>query len=162
LFAPSATEPQVAFELRVRPAPGVAQIVFVVDGQTVDFHNGPERWHHLRWPGEAQRRGASLRVVGQGVDETIVQEGEWGLFRLLERGSVSFDQGARFFSVRFRLRTQRDVVIDVRPARVDNPFVGEGGLLEAFRGDGVAPPRAIAKGARRCAEPSNEGRGGRS
>lgn len=151
LFPPRATEPQVGLALRVRPAVGIARVTLVVDGQSIDFHNGPERWHAVSWPGSSPRRGASMRVLGQGVDEQVVQEGEWGLFRLLERGTVSFDEGARFFTVRFHLRTQHDVVIDVRPLRVDNPFVGPHGFLDAFRASGVTAPRTIVRGEkRRC------------
>jgi type VI secretion system protein ImpL len=161
LFPPRAVEPQVGFELRVRPAPGIAQVTLLLDGQSVDFHNGPDRWHSLVWPGTSPRRGASMRVLGQGLDEHIVQEGEWGLFRLLERGTVSFDPRARFFTVRFRLHTLHDVIIDVRPLRVDNPFLGAHGFLDAFRAADVAAPRVIVRGDKRRCSPLPERRGRR-
>lgn len=152
LFPPNAGSPRVDFEVRVRPSPGVAQVSLSVDGQLVDFHNGPDTWVHLTWPGEGDKRGAQLRVKGARIDETLAQEGEWGLFRLLEQGMVDTNDGERFLTVRFRLRTQNDVVLDVRPARVENPFVGAHALLEVFRTDHVASPRAIAVGVKGCPE----------
>lgn len=152
LFPPNADKPRVDFELRVRPAPGIAQVTLNIDGQLADFHNGPDTWVHLTWPGEGDKRGAQMRVRGERIDETLTQEGEWGLFRLLEKGTVDGNDGERFVTVRFRLRTQNDVVLDLRPARVENPLVGTKVLLEVFRTDHVAAPSAIATGDKACPE----------
>ncbi|HEX5655542.1 MAG TPA: type VI secretion system membrane subunit TssM [Polyangiales bacterium] len=152
LFPPRAETPRVDLEIRVRPAPGIAQVLLTVDGQLVDFHNGPERWIRVAWPGTSDRRGASLRVRGEGIDETVVQDGEWGLFRLLEQSEVEAPQGERFFSARWRLHTQHDVVVDMRPARSENPLVGPKGFLELFRGPGVEVPRALTREAKACRE----------
>ncbi len=152
LFPPRAEKPRVDFEVRVRPSPGIAQVLFTIDGQVVDFHNGPEKWIRIAWPGEGGKPGASLRVKGASIDETLAQDGEWGLFRLLDKGTVSANPGERFFTVRFRLRTQNDVTIDVRPARSENPFVGAKAYLEAFRSDGVLVPRAISASTAACIE----------
>ena len=72
---------------------------------------------------------------------------------LFDQGTLRGNAGERFFSVVFRLRTQGlDVVVDVRPARADNPFVplasGEVRLLSPFRSSGVVAPRAITSGGR--------------
>lgn len=150
LFAPRAEKPGVDFEVRVRPSPGIAQVVVRIDGQQSDFHNGPERWFRFTWPGEGDQRQASLRIKGANIDETLVQEGEWGLFRLLDKGTLSVNPGERFFTVRFGLHTQHDVTLDVRPTRVDNPFVGPQGFLSAFRAEGVLAPRSITNGKRAC------------
>ncbi len=152
LFPPRADAPRVDLEVRVRPAPGVAQVLLTVDGQVVDFHNGPERWIRVSWPGASDRRGASLRVRGDGIDETVLQEGEWGLFRLLEQSEVSTQPGERFFSARWRLHTQHDVLVDMRPARSENPIVGAKGFLELFRGVGTELPRALTREAKACRE----------
>jgi type VI secretion system protein ImpL len=152
LFPPRAEAPRVDLEIRVRPAPGIAQVLLTVDGQVVDFHNGPERWVRVTWPGTSDRRGASLRVRGDGIDETVVQDGEWGLFRLLEQSEVAAPAGERFFSARWRLHTQHDVIVDMRPARSENPLVGPKGFLELFRGPGVEVPRALTREAKACRE----------
>ncbi|MET0286719.1 MAG: ImcF-related family protein, partial [Polyangiales bacterium] len=152
LFPPRAEAPRVDLEVRVRPAPGIAQVLLTVDGQTVDFHNGPERWVQVTWPGASERRGASLRVRGDGIDELVAQDGEWGLVRLLEQGEVTAPVGERFFSARWRLHTQHDVLIDVRPSRSENPLVGARGFLDLFRGPGVEVPRALTREAKGCRE----------
>ncbi len=152
LFMRGNEQPRVDFEVRVRPSPGIASVLFTVDGQVVDFHNGPEKWIRLKWPGDGDKRGASLRVKGASIDETIGQAGEWGLFRLFDKGTISAKSGERFFTVRWRLRTQNDVVIDVRPARAENPFVGQRKYLEAFRSDDVQAPRSIAASSPPCAD----------
>jgi type VI secretion system protein ImpL len=150
LFPPRETKPRVDFEVRVRPSPGIAQVLLSVDGQLVDFHNGPERWFHMTWPGEGDKREATMRIKGDRIDETLVQEGEWGLFRLLDKGTLSASPGDRFFTTRFRLHTQNDVTIDIRPARTENPFVGLGAYLQAFRAPGVEAPRSIATRQKVC------------
>src|SRR5690606_18750878 len=123
-------------EVRVRPSPGIAQVLLTIDGQLVDFHNGPEKWVPITWPGQAGKPGATMRVKGANIDEILTQDGEWGVFRLFEKGTIGGNPGERFFTVRFRLRTQNDVTIDIRPARAENPFVGSKSYLEAFRAEG--------------------------
>jgi type VI secretion system protein ImpL len=152
MFPPRAEKPRVDFEVRVRPSPGIAQVLLTIDGQLVDFHNGPEKWVRINWPGEGGKAGASMRVKGASIDELVTQEGEWGLFRLLDKGTISANPNERFFTVRFRLRTQNDITIDIRPGRAENPFVGSRAYLEAFRSEGVLAPRAIAQGAKACPE----------
>ena len=93
-----------------------------------------------------------MRVKGAHIDETLGQEGEWGWFRLLERGTIFANPGERFFTARWRLHTQNDVTIDIRPARVENPFVGAKAYLEAFRADGASVPRMIATHGNACSE----------
>lgn len=154
LFPPRAESPRVEFEVRVRPSPGIAQVLFTTDGQTVDFHNGPEQWIRLAWPGAGPTRGAVMRVKGARVDETLTQQGEWGLFRLFDQGVVRSTPGERHFTITWHLHTQNDVVMDVRPARVEHPFLGSKGYLDAFRAADVAAPRSIAaQGRASCTEP---------
>jgi type VI secretion system protein ImpL len=152
LFPPRADKPRVDFEVRVRPSPGIAQVLMTIDGQPIDFHNGPEKWIPISWPGQGGKPGATMRVKGAKIDETLTQDGEWGLFRLFDKGTISSNPGERFFTVSFRLHTQNDVTLDVRPARAENPFVGSKAYLEAFRSEGVLAPRAIAQGAKPCVE----------
>lgn len=153
LFPPGAKEPLVEFEVRIRPSPGVASITFELDGQVVKAQNEPDRWHKLRWPGEG-RKGAAIRVKGaQNLSETIRQDGDFGLFRLLEAGTVSASLSSRVFSVTWPLGSRSGVTItfDFRPLRTEAPFFGlsrRGGmkLFQSFRGGGVYPPHAIARG----------------
>lgn len=153
------TDAKVEFDIRVRPTPTIAEVSFSVDGDEMLYRNGPEEWHHYTWPGAGQARGAKIRARGlNGVDETIEQEGEWGLFRLFEAGQVRYSPG-RTFAVVWHLRDQNiDIGVDVRPARSQNPFFGVPGHSETntppfmlpFRGPNVEPPHPIARSARRC------------
>lgn len=152
LFPSRAEKPRVDFEVRVRPSPGIAQVLFTIDGQLIDFHNGPEKWIRISWPGEGGKPGATMRVKGASIDETLGQDGEWGLFRLLDKGTISANPGERFFTARWRLHTQNDVTVDIRPARSENPFVGTRAYLEAFRAEGVLAPSVIAVGGKPCSE----------
>ena len=62
----------------------------MVGGRTIEYHNGPEEWNRLSWPGESPAEGAAFVVRGaNGMHERVRQEGEWGLFRLLEAGTVT-------------------------------------------------------------------------
>ncbi|QSQ15044.1 type VI secretion system membrane subunit TssM [Myxococcus landrumensis] len=158
LFAPRDAEPGVKFSFHIRPSPKLASIRFTVDGQTVDYNNGPEEWHNFEWPGKGGKSvGASIRVRNnRGQPETVEQEGEWGLFRLLEEGTARVEGGARVFSVTWALpSSETEVVIDFKPSRSASPFFGVSAgrnakLMQPFRMPGVQPPRVIAKGGSGC------------
>lgn len=151
MFPPRAEQPQVDFEVRVRPSPGIASILLTIDGQEVDFHNGPEKWVRIRWPGTQGKPGVVMRVRGATVDERVYGKGEWGLFRFLDAARISAVPGERFFTGTWTLNTQNRVRVDFRPARAQNPFVHKGRFLGAFRGERALAPRVIATGGPSCA-----------
>ncbi|WP_224240865.1 type VI secretion system membrane subunit TssM [Hyalangium gracile] len=154
LFASKGAEPGMNFTIHIRPSPQLASISFSVDGKTVEYKNGPEEWHSFAWPGDGKKSGAFIKVRNnRGQVETLDQEGEWGLFRLMEAGVPQVDKGARVFSVTWKMPSVgADVVIDFRPARTATPFFGTSpgpgtGMLQPFRAPGVNPPRTIGRGA---------------
>lgn len=158
-FPPGAEEPQVQFDVRIRPSVRVATQEFCSGGQCYEYHNGPERWIRYTWPGESPVDGARIEIRGEGgIHERIEQSGEWGLFRLLEQGTVtSTSRGRRVFTMTWRLRDhQVDVAMDIRPVRGDAPFFGVAGhdrnppLLQPLRARDVDPPPEIANGRRIC------------
>ena len=156
LFPSGASDPAVQFSVRIRPTPRVAVVWFEVDGQKFDYRNGPEEWHKLVWPGQGKTLGASLRVRGvDGQEETVQQDGEWGLFRLLEAGRLKGAPGFRDFTMTWSLPGLGVVMtVDFRPARSDSPFFGvqRGGkarLLAPFR-SGMVVPLGIGKGSPAC------------
>ncbi len=154
LFPARSKEPLVEFEVRIYPSPGLSQIVFEVDGQTFKTQNEPDRWQKMRWPGDGKVKGAAIRVKGaQNLSETLRQDGEWGLFRLIEQGKVEAGLSSRNFKVTWALssRPNMQVVFDIRPMRNESPFFGlsrRGGqkLLAPFRRGDVNPPHSIARG----------------
>lgn len=156
-FPPGSDTPRSDFDVQILPTPEVATIAFSVGGATVRYENGPERWTRMSWPGESPEAGALLELRGaNGMVERIEQEGEWGLFRLLERGTVESGD-RRVFTVVFRVRTQGiEVRMTFRPVRGDNPFFGVAGrearprFLQPVRAAGVAVPREIVAGVSLC------------
>jgi type VI secretion system protein ImpL len=156
LFPSGAADPSVPFSVRIRPTPRVASVVLDVDGQRFEYFNGPEEWRKLVWPAQGKAPGASLRVrMAGGREEILQQEGEWGLFRLLEAGELASEPGARDFTVSFPFPSLGvSIVVDFRPARSEAPFFGvrRGGkarMLAPFR-SGLAPPATIGKGSPPC------------
>lgn len=158
-FPPGSSEPKVEYDIRIRPSVRVATQTFCAGGKCYEYHNGPERWQRYVWPGEDPVAGASIEIRGEGgIHQRIEQEGEWGLFRLLEQGTVtSTSRGRRVFTMTWRLRDhQVDVSIDFRPVRGDAPFFGVAGrernppLLQPLRARAVDPPQQIVNGRTTC------------
>jgi type VI secretion system protein ImpL len=158
LYPTGAAEPNVTFKAHIRPTPGVQTVFLEVDGQKVDYRNGPEEWVTFTWPGPGKSSGASLRVRSvDNREETLHRDGEWGLMRLLEAGSVVGDPApsAREFAVAFAMpAVGATVTIDFRPSRSENPFFGAQGagrarLLEPLRG-GPPVPLDIGRGGPPC------------
>jgi len=155
LFPAGAAEPAVPFSVRIRPTPRVASVAFEVDGQRFEYFNGPEEWRKMTWPAQGKAPGALLRVrMAGGRDETLQQEGEWGLFRLLESGQVSGQPGQRDFTASFPFPASGvTVVLDFRASRSEAPFFGvrrgKAALLAPFRA-GLGPPNTIGGGVPPC------------
>lgn len=150
-FPPGSSEPRVELDVRVHPVPRAASVRFSSGGTLIDYRNGPESWTRVVWPGERPDAGASIEVLGaNGLQERIRQEGEWGLFRLIERAARvgGGGPGARTFTVTWHLPGHDlDVSIDVRLVRAENPFFApddrRGRVLGPLRTVGVQAPRVI-------------------
>jgi type VI secretion system protein ImpL len=156
-FPPSATDPQVDFDVRVRPAEGVASQVLRVGGAELEYRNEPEQWTRMTWPGEEPAAGAVIEVRGEGgMHELITQEGEWGLFRLVEAGTITTRGNDRVFTVVWHLRTHDiDITMDIRPTRNAAPFFGtrpNRPLLEMLRHEEARLPAEIVTEQRVCRE----------
>ena len=153
LFPTGSVDPRVDFDVRIRPAPRVAEQVLSIGGNTLRYYNGPEQWTRMSWPGDSPGDGASIQIRGAGgMRETVTREDGWGLFRLIEEGSAKRID-SRTFSVVWRLRSHDvDVHIDFRMARRGSPFFSTGGrkVLDIFRGQDVEAPREIVTGRRLC------------
>jgi type VI secretion system protein ImpL len=159
-FPPGATEPSLELDVRIRPAARVAAQSLSVGGKLVEYHNEPESWQRVAWPGAEPGAGATLEISGEGgMHERIGQEGEWGLFRLLESGTVVANAGSRSFTATFDLRSHDvRIVIDFRPVRSETPFFGVQGrdraprFLSPLRATAAVPPNEIVTESRLCTE----------
>jgi type VI secretion system protein ImpL len=86
-FPTKGAPPSMKFEVNLHSvSPDVAEIQLEIDGATKTYKNTPEQWLAAEWPAkEAKSRGAKVRVRGySGLDEQILREGDFGLFRLLD------------------------------------------------------------------------------
>lgn len=156
-FFPDGTEPGAKLLIRIHPSPWVATTTFKLGGAAIEYHNGPEKWETLRWPGEAPDEGATIEVRGaNGMNERLRQEGVWGVFRLVEQGSV-VRSTAQTFTVAWELQTHGVTIkADIRTTGGSSPFFGvqgrskNPGFLQPVRAKGGAAPKKIVLSARSC------------
>src|SRR6185503_12317534 len=69
--------------------------------------------------------GAKIQVRGAGaLDEEIVREGPWGVFRLLEAGTTSAERDSdQVFLVTWEMTAPPvSVTMEVKPTRGNHPF----------------------------------------
>ena len=156
-FPARSEEPRIDLEVLIHPSPLVHTTALVIGGRSVDYHNGPERWHPLTWPGSDPHAGAFIQVRGaNGMHERVNQDGVWGLYRLIEAGTVT-RTSATVFSVAWQLRTH-DVIVrmDFRPKRAESPFFPRAGsgrtlsFLSPVRERAGHPPAQILKSGTPC------------
>ena len=154
LYAPSQVDAGAQFEVRFVDA-DFGTVTLDLDGQHAVSTAG--RWQRLSWPGPERGQGATLSVKDKaGVSETMRQEGEWGLFRLLEDGTLQGDPSSGTFSVVWNLATQgNSVTMEVRLLRRDTPFFdasrpGDKHLLGLLRSDSLRPPASITHNGGGC------------
>lgn len=150
-FGEDGKTPSIEFSLNLHSvSPNVAEVTFEVDGKPHTYKNTPEDWMAVTWPSkDAKVRGAKVRIRGfSGLVEEILDEGDFGLFRLLGRASVQRGTaGGRPGDVRTLVYTwqlesqQAEVKMDLRPAKSDNAF--EPGFFSDYR-----CPRIISEGGR--------------
>ena len=112
-------------------------MVFVVDGQSREYQNEKEFWHKFKWPGEADH-GAKMELRGAGgLEESIVREGNWGLFRLLESAdeiTAAKDKDDTFIATWQMTAPPVTVTMQIRPTRPNHPFP-----ISFFRGTNCPP-----------------------
>jgi type VI secretion system protein ImpL len=149
--------PRVDMEVLIHPSPMVAQTTFTIGGKTIEYHNGPETWAAMSWPGENPAQGAGFVIRGaNGMKEKAFQEGAWGLFRMFESGTITRSSN-RVFTVAWQLQTH-DVTlrVDFKPLRSESPFFGVPGrsekprLLQPLRDSNVNVPKQIVRSGQPC------------
>ena len=113
----------------------------------------------MTWPGESPEAGALLEIRGaEGMHEEVGQSGDWGLFHLLDAGTVTQGgAGSSVFRVTWRLRTHDvDISVDFRPVRSQTPFFeltgarSEAALMSPLRDNSATTPRNIVANRRVC------------
>ncbi|MBC8073061.1 MAG: hypothetical protein IAG13_32360 [Deltaproteobacteria bacterium] len=111
------------------------------------------------WPGEGDDKAGRIVVKGLGFNDRFGQESRWGLFRLLEDGTVSEGGAGSGFTVKYNLSAAGGGVLEIRfkPLEPDiNPFYGADDVDRAtnfmgvFRHPDLVPPSAVALGMPPC------------
>src|SRR5262249_42830914 len=104
--------------------PIVSEVIFEIDGQKRLYRSEKEFWQTFVWPGQ-KPTGARIQVRGAGgLDEEIVREGPWGIFRLFEDAvSTAQKDNDQIFTVTWQMTAPPvTVVMEVRPMRGNHPF----------------------------------------
>jgi type VI secretion system protein ImpL len=119
-------EPNVQFQINLKTvSPIVSHVVFEVDGQRREYRNEKEFFYEFKWPG-GESKGARIQVRGAGgLDEQIVREGPWGIFRLLEAAdklTAVKDSDREFLATWTMSAPPVSVTMQVRPRRGNHPF----------------------------------------
>lgn len=84
-FFGNGSEPKMDFQVNLHSvSPNVAEVSLDIDGAKHVYKNTPEEWLVAAWPSKEGTPGARVRIRGAaGLDEEIIRDGEFGLFRLL-------------------------------------------------------------------------------
>ncbi|MGE5783867.1 MAG: type VI secretion system membrane subunit TssM [Myxococcales bacterium] len=122
--------PSIKFDINLHSvSPDVAEVQLDIDGTTKSYKNTPERWLSTEWPAkEPKARGAKVRIRGySGLDEQIIREGDFGLFRLLDAAEklepvkpTPDSTGTSAVIATWKLRSQGQYFkLDIRSSRAD-------------------------------------------
>jgi type VI secretion system protein ImpL len=81
-------------EMRITVVPNrldfdVSRFVFEVDGQSFSYQHGPQREWAITWPGEGLGTSRIMFEEASGGRPTVVEDGPWALFRLLDDSVVT-------------------------------------------------------------------------
>jgi type VI secretion system protein ImpL len=159
MFPTEDETPLIEFDVLIQGAPNIKEISVTVDGETIRYRNGPEVWSSLKWPGEGNNKGMRIEAKGFGVHAELEREGEWGLFRVLEEGTVRESADHRVFAVQWDFREENAGLIQMkfRPKRADTPFFGVAGrrrFMTVFRSKHLLVPRSIVSNGPSCSSGS--------
>jgi type VI secretion system protein ImpL len=80
----------------VRLDADVSRFVLEVDGQSFDYRHGPQRQWSVTWPGEGLGMARIMFEEASGGRPTVIEEGPWAFFRLLDDSRVSASSEIKF------------------------------------------------------------------
>ena len=86
------------YELRAIPTPGITDVKIALSGRDLHYFNQREEWTPFVWPGEALENGTRIEWQTEQAGPRVAFDfaGRFGLIRLLERATVSQQDGARY------------------------------------------------------------------
>lgn len=96
-------KPGVGFDLILECSSSIGQVTLTLDGKTVSTTCRDDQ-SQLVWPGEGEPRGAEAKFIDlQNKQHTFYGEGEWGLWRLLEKPRVKLERQDAWLLIHFDL-----------------------------------------------------------
>ena len=117
--------------------PGITDLVIDIDGQGQRYVHGPVQALPVSWPGP--RGGAMAEITANprvsGPTSTMLVNGPWALFRLLEKGRIVNTATPGRLSVEY-IFDGRKALIDITAASQPNPLGSD--VLKGFRCPGRA------------------------
>jgi type VI secretion system protein ImpL len=140
LFPKGSSEVGAVFELYPHPPQGgvsrsVSEIRLDIGGQALRYRMEPQEWHEMKWPGPTPATGAVLQVQVGTAWVTKEHKDWWGLFRLIQAGSLVPGVGDTQYRVKWELPTEDgspvQVQYDIRARGYKNPF--RPGVFEQVR-----------------------------
>ena len=122
-FRSGAQKPEVSFVMiPTRLDSEVRRFIFEANGQTITYQHGPQRPTSVTWPGDSIGSARIMFEEASGGRPTVVEDGPWAMFRLLDASNVrqltdiefeaNFNAGSRSATVKIETRS------------VTNPFSG--------------------------------------
>ena len=112
--------------------PGITDLVIDIDGQGQRYIHGPVQALAVSWPGP--RGGAMAEITANprvsGPTSTLLVNGPWALFRLLEKGRIVNTATPGRLSVEYTF-DGRKALIDINSASQPNPLGSD--VLKGFR-----------------------------
>lgn len=126
LFPNDNHELNVRFMIYPSPTPGLKEILFVSNGQSYPYRNGPQEWVNFTWPGQDRMENESfIRVTQSFADAQSAKEfqGVWGLFHLLHSASrvIKMDRGYKL-QWHFSHAANKSVQLILAAKTSSNPF----------------------------------------
>lgn len=122
-FTTGGPTPVVEFELQPQALdPRVDQLILDLGGQILDYRHGPLRTQRLRWPppeGPSRVRLAFTDASGGGP--SLMEEGPWAWFRLLDRSRLTPTDQPERFKLSFTI-AGLSAQFELRAISVRNPF----------------------------------------
>jgi type VI secretion system protein ImpL len=81
----------VQFQLMGKPSRDVMKTNFILDQQTMDYHNQLESWQDFTWPDSQWKPRTTLSWVSVDAGERLYADypGSWGFIRLLDKAQVT-------------------------------------------------------------------------
>jgi type VI secretion system protein ImpL len=119
LFA-SGSSPSARFEIMPLALDNAAtQVLLEIDGQVVTYSHGPQVPVQMQWPGTGPKQ-VRLSFQPQSPTSTIIKDGPWAFFRLINEGQMT-SLGPERFQITFNAGGH-SATFEIRAGSVLNPF----------------------------------------